>query len=209
MLLREIVHVCSLQVSNWFINARVRLWKPMVEEMYQQEAKEVEAEAAADHISTSQGDDTATTVAPPAAAAGGGGNNQPSQSPSSLQHQLSQSQHLQQQQRVVPAETDAPERFLPDKLAGSSASVAAGGDDHVDPPNAILPPIIDAPADLCGPHDDLYGEYGIAARLGPAARMRLGTTGDVSLTLGLRHAGNAGPHDQKNRSFTIRDFGGC
>ncbi|GAY42787.1 hypothetical protein CUMW_069560 [Citrus unshiu] len=30
------------QVSNWFINARVRLWKPMVEEMYQQEAKEAE-----------------------------------------------------------------------------------------------------------------------------------------------------------------------
>ncbi|XP_010472371.1 PREDICTED: BEL1-like homeodomain protein 4 [Camelina sativa] len=33
------------QVSNWFINARVRLWKPMVEEMYQQEAKEREEEA--------------------------------------------------------------------------------------------------------------------------------------------------------------------
>lgn len=30
------------QVSNWFINARVRLWKPMVEEMYQQESKEQE-----------------------------------------------------------------------------------------------------------------------------------------------------------------------
>ncbi|XP_074294328.1 BEL1-like homeodomain protein 4 [Silene latifolia] len=28
------------QVSNWFINARVRLWKPMVEEMYQQESKD-------------------------------------------------------------------------------------------------------------------------------------------------------------------------
>eukprot|EP01018_Ginkgo_biloba_P034446 Gb_39741 [translate_table: standard] len=28
------------QVSNWFINARVRLWKPMVEEMYLQETKE-------------------------------------------------------------------------------------------------------------------------------------------------------------------------
>ncbi|XP_074574440.1 uncharacterized protein LOC141830892 [Curcuma longa] len=27
------------QVSNWFINARVRLWKPMVEDMYQQEFK--------------------------------------------------------------------------------------------------------------------------------------------------------------------------
>ncbi|KAH6837245.1 hypothetical protein C2S53_001069 [Perilla frutescens var. hirtella] len=27
------------QVSNWFINARVRLWKPMVEEMYAEEMK--------------------------------------------------------------------------------------------------------------------------------------------------------------------------
>ena len=26
-----------MQVSNWFINARVRLWKPMVEEMYKEE----------------------------------------------------------------------------------------------------------------------------------------------------------------------------
>ncbi|KAI3417784.1 Homeobox domain-containing protein [Psidium guajava] len=30
------------QVSNWFINARVRLWKPMVEEMYTEEIKEQE-----------------------------------------------------------------------------------------------------------------------------------------------------------------------
>ncbi|KAK4260625.1 hypothetical protein QN277_003718 [Acacia crassicarpa] len=30
------------QVSNWFINARVRLWKPMVEEMYLEEMKEHE-----------------------------------------------------------------------------------------------------------------------------------------------------------------------
>ncbi|KAL9691568.1 hypothetical protein QQ045_011992 [Rhodiola kirilowii] len=30
------------QVSNWFINARVRLWKPMVEEMYKEEAGEAE-----------------------------------------------------------------------------------------------------------------------------------------------------------------------
>ncbi|KAL3634232.1 hypothetical protein CASFOL_021286 [Castilleja foliolosa] len=31
-----------LSVSNWFINARVRLWKPMVEEMYQHEFHEVQ-----------------------------------------------------------------------------------------------------------------------------------------------------------------------
>uniref|UniRef100_A0ACD5U4N9 Uncharacterized protein n=1 Tax=Avena sativa TaxID=4498 RepID=A0ACD5U4N9_AVESA len=30
------------QVSNWFINARVRLWKPMVEEMYAEEMKDKE-----------------------------------------------------------------------------------------------------------------------------------------------------------------------
>ncbi|KAI3702535.1 hypothetical protein L6452_28275 [Arctium lappa] len=33
------------QVSNWFINARVRLWKPMVEEMYKEEAGDAEMES--------------------------------------------------------------------------------------------------------------------------------------------------------------------
>ncbi|XP_051180019.1 BEL1-like homeodomain protein 1 [Lolium perenne] len=35
------------QVSNWFINARVRLWKPMVEEMYLEETKEKQEGGAA------------------------------------------------------------------------------------------------------------------------------------------------------------------
>ncbi|KAL6606478.1 hypothetical protein ACP70R_042131 [Stipagrostis hirtigluma subsp. patula] len=30
------------QVSNWFINARVRLWKPMIEDMYKEEVKQSE-----------------------------------------------------------------------------------------------------------------------------------------------------------------------
>ncbi|XP_022947365.1 BEL1-like homeodomain protein 7 [Cucurbita moschata] len=38
------------QVSNWFINARVRLWKPMVEEMYKEEAGSAEM----DSISSSE-----------------------------------------------------------------------------------------------------------------------------------------------------------
>ncbi|EEF49458.1 BEL1-like homeodomain protein 6 [Ricinus communis] len=33
------------QVSNWFINARVRLWKPMVEEMYKEEIGDVEMDS--------------------------------------------------------------------------------------------------------------------------------------------------------------------
>ncbi|KAB2091727.1 hypothetical protein ES319_A03G212400v1 [Gossypium barbadense] len=33
------------QVSNWFINARVRLWKPMVEEMYKEEFADLEMDS--------------------------------------------------------------------------------------------------------------------------------------------------------------------
>lgn len=38
------------QVSNWFINARVRLWKPMVEEMYLEETKEQDNFVSADRV---------------------------------------------------------------------------------------------------------------------------------------------------------------
>ncbi|KAJ6425654.1 hypothetical protein OIU84_026265 [Salix udensis] len=41
------------QVSNWFINARVRLWKPMVEEMYTEEIKEQEQDGSEDKTSKS------------------------------------------------------------------------------------------------------------------------------------------------------------
>ncbi|XP_073060456.1 BEL1-like homeodomain protein 2 [Primulina eburnea] len=43
------------QVANWFINARVRLWKPMVEEMYQQESKDDAEESQRDQSSSSSG----------------------------------------------------------------------------------------------------------------------------------------------------------
>ncbi|KAH7844928.1 hypothetical protein Vadar_033324 [Vaccinium darrowii] len=39
------------QVSNWFINARVRLWKPMVEEMYLEETKEKDQNGAEEKTS--------------------------------------------------------------------------------------------------------------------------------------------------------------
>ncbi|KAJ7560506.1 hypothetical protein O6H91_04G132900 [Diphasiastrum complanatum] len=44
MMLARQAGLTRSQVSNWFINARVRLWKPMVEEMYQEEAKDLEVE---------------------------------------------------------------------------------------------------------------------------------------------------------------------
>ncbi|XAR64151.1 hypothetical protein NMG60_11024391 [Bertholletia excelsa] len=36
------------QVANWFINARVRLWKPMIEEMYKEEFGEVDSKSSPD-----------------------------------------------------------------------------------------------------------------------------------------------------------------
>lgn len=42
-----------VQVSNWFINARVRLWKPMIEEMYKEEFAESSTES--DQLLTREG----------------------------------------------------------------------------------------------------------------------------------------------------------
>uniref|UniRef100_A0A2P2MRK3 Uncharacterized protein MANES_09G045600 n=2 Tax=Rhizophora mucronata TaxID=61149 RepID=A0A2P2MRK3_RHIMU len=53
------------QVSNWFINARVRLWKPMVEEMYSEEIKEQERNGSEEKTSNSEHkDDSASKSGP-------------------------------------------------------------------------------------------------------------------------------------------------
>nr|KYP42864.1 BEL1-like homeodomain protein 1 [Cajanus cajan] len=49
------------QVSNWFINARVRLWKPMVEEMYLEEMKEHELNGSKQDVSKSHNTQIAST----------------------------------------------------------------------------------------------------------------------------------------------------
>ncbi|KAI3713430.1 hypothetical protein L1987_72007 [Smallanthus sonchifolius] len=52
------------QVSNWFINARVRLWKPMVEEMYVEETKDNDhenIEGVSDRINATINESTAIT----------------------------------------------------------------------------------------------------------------------------------------------------
>src|SRR3954468_18505626 len=46
-----------VQVSNWFINARVRLWKPMVEEMYTEEMKDQEANGSEENKSSKNTDE--------------------------------------------------------------------------------------------------------------------------------------------------------
>ncbi|CAN6339246.1 unnamed protein product [Urochloa humidicola] len=45
------------QISNWFINARVRLWKPMIEDMYKEEIGDIEQDSnsSSDNASRSKG----------------------------------------------------------------------------------------------------------------------------------------------------------
>ncbi|KAA3458637.1 BEL1-like homeodomain protein 1 [Gossypium australe] len=49
------------QVSNWFINARVRLWKPMVEEMYLEEMKEHERKGGEENTNKSEQKESGST----------------------------------------------------------------------------------------------------------------------------------------------------
>ncbi|XP_074580241.1 BEL1-like homeodomain protein 2 [Curcuma longa] len=116
------------QVANWFINARVRLWKPMVEEMYLQESNAEEEE---------------------------------------------------EEEEEEEAEVEPP---LPEE--------GMNGKDQRTP----------SPPRTSWRHDHHAG----------AARSGGGGAGDVSLTLGLRHAGSGGRGlSEKSRELKVRDSGNC
>ncbi|KAF0914345.1 hypothetical protein E2562_028225 [Oryza meyeriana var. granulata] len=177
------------QVSNWFINARVRLWKPMIEEMYQQECKELEGSSAG----------------------GGGGpesGNDPSgaddtHSPTTTGAQLSQ-QHRHQLEHGASSGA-MPHKHEPGVAGPSSAAAADAAFVGIDPVE-----LLGGDAHV-GAADDLYGRFepGVRVRYGPAVGNTGAAAGDVSLTLGLQHAGtgNAGP-DGSGR-FSLRDYSGC
>lgn len=70
------------QVSNWFINARVRLWKPMIEEMYTEEVNPKPADDTSQNPSAGGGvgvgvaikpEQQVSTAAAGATIGGGGG----------------------------------------------------------------------------------------------------------------------------------------
>lgn len=160
------------QVSNWFINARVRLWKPMVEEMYQQEAKEREEEEAEEN------------------------ENQQQQQQQRRQQQTNNNDtkpnNNENNFTVITAQTpttmtlthhESDSSFLP-----SIAAASHGGSDAFT--------VATCQQDVSDFHVDDGGVNVI----------RFGTkqSGDVSLTLGLRHSGNI---PDKNTSFSVRDFG--
>lgn len=200
--------VCNLQVSNWFINARVRLWKPMVEEMYQQEAKEREEgeeeqteNAAAAQTPTRPRDDnsssgggggggnikgitattttTTTTIPSPAAAAaaaGGGG----------------------RRSEFIATENDPSNNY---GINYSSSSSRPHHHQYALGNQSLITPDTASPRWEPALHGwGVVVDGGGDVRLGAAAQ----STGDVSLTLGLRHSENV----PRNTRLSIRDFGG-
>ncbi|XP_050205987.1 BEL1-like homeodomain protein 4 [Mercurialis annua] len=192
------------QVSNWFINARVRLWKPMVEEMYQQESKDEDEDDDKDNQKknknkknnnniNAQISTTTNTTATPT----------PSSSPT-ITSTAKRSE--------FPYEND-PSTNVITPLTTATAEVAP-------PPPLLAPPPhahhqnFHVGEDTCRRGSIVAGDYGTTGNLAAGADhciIRFGTTsgaaaGDVSLTLGLRHAGNM---PEKTNAFSVRDFGNC
>ncbi|KAA8537678.1 hypothetical protein F0562_027332 [Nyssa sinensis] len=179
------------QVSNWFINARVRLWKPMVEEMYQQETKEEQfcapkeaAAATAEPVSAAQTSmhniTAATTTTIPQAAAGKINAKEKDLSQSSTINIYSQSSsssgnQFMMQGNSTTTSTTTTRREVPPPPAVHHWGVAAVDHDKIS----------------C--RESSVADFGsIAASANMASTLaRLGTApGEVSLTLRLRHTDN-------------------
>ncbi|KAK2411080.1 homeobox protein BEL1 protein [Trifolium repens] len=196
------------QVSNWFINARVRLWKPMVEDMYQQELKEAEGSSEGDQEEDREN------------------NNKNIQSSTSNNNITSGHISTNIAQTSTPSSTTTPQPTSNNKRSNNIIINANENDPSLTPiinnrqpfsenqaatqktiVSEVAPPISDSMAidDTCRHGSFVTADYGSTSA---DTLIRFGTTtsGDVSLTLGLRHAGNL--PDKTSPPFSLTDFGG-
>lgn len=210
-----------VQVSNWFINARVRLWKPMIEDMYQQELKEAEgdhereeSQSNNNNIAQTPTTTTATTSTTEAAP-------QPTTTTTLTTTQTTTLTTAAGKRSLINA-SDSDSSLIAinnsqlfssesQPILSSSATIAAASE--VAPPPSqcydsdLLPPQHRSD-DTCRLIAPEYGTTSGNSDIGSSTLIRFGTTaGDVSLTLGLRHAGGNLP-DKAPPPFSVRDFGG-
>ncbi|KAJ9564065.1 hypothetical protein OSB04_000031 [Centaurea solstitialis] len=232
------------QVSNWFINARVRLWKPMVEEMYQQESKD-ETHHQDDNIDQDQDQDEEDDEEnnkseninynnqhkiimingpPPPPSSSSPSSSAMAQTPmhpppppssSATATTTISTPAAKRSEKIVindqnPNEND-PSRFAINSqqlncfsenqaMSYSSYTTTTAG-------NTAAAPPVDFDADVTCRRGTILGDVADdgSENMG-STLIRFGTSaGDVSLTLGLRHAGNL----PEKTSFSVRDFGGC
>ncbi|XP_014509250.1 BEL1-like homeodomain protein 4 [Vigna radiata var. radiata] len=194
------------QVSNWFINARVRLWKPMVEDMYQQELKEAEgAEEERERnqsSSNNSGHQLAQTPTPSTTASTATAPPPPPTTSTATTPPTAKRSDTESDPSLAPINNNRPLGAFSETQPNSSTTATAS---EVAPPSE-LPRSMGAD-DSCRHGSLVAAEFGT----GPGASdigstlIRFGTTaGDVSLTLGLRHSGNM----PEKTPFSVRDFGG-
>ncbi|KAL8152036.1 hypothetical protein V2J09_021844 [Rumex salicifolius] len=174
------------QVSNWFINARVRLWKPMVEEMYQQESNQEDDD---DHNldqaqhNRDQEDDQDY-------------NNNNNSSDYRESNSAQNSMQATTTSQFNATEND-PSYFGANltQLPASASTQVAGA----------WPPV--SHFDEFGGGRQQHGRHHDDDDVGGPAVIRFGpAAGDVSLTLGLRHSAAGGNPPEKS-GFSFREFG--
>ncbi|XP_031122482.1 BEL1-like homeodomain protein 4 [Ipomoea triloba] len=180
------------QVSNWFINARVRLWKPMVEEMYQQESKEEEAEEQENAAAQSPTPDDTSS----------GGNKGITATATTTTTTIPSPRGRRSE--FIATENDPSRGYAIANYSSSSSSrphqYALGNPTATATTVPHLPDTASPPRWEPGLHGWGVVVDGGDVRLGAAAQ----STGDVSLTLGLRHSENV---PRNTRQLSIRDFG--
>ncbi|XWS33710.1 hypothetical protein CRYUN_Cryun22dG0106700 [Craigia yunnanensis] len=223
------------QVSNWFINARVRLWKPMVEEMYQQETKEEEGDNEErernpnNSNNNSNNAQTSTPSTTAGAAAIAASTPTTTTTPAGKRSEINAIEN-------DPSLVAINRQCFSENQAKQCTSTTTSTTIITSPPTTTttfttnttvteVAPSISQPFttthdsdihhriagidDTCRRGSIDTADYGTTTGntdIG-STLIRFGTTaGDVSLTLGLRHAGNM---PEKSSSFSVRDFGGC
>ncbi|KAK7359938.1 hypothetical protein VNO77_01907 [Canavalia gladiata] len=206
------------QVSNWFINARVRLWKPMVEDMYQQELKEAEGaeERERNQSSSNSGQQAAQTPTPSTTASTATAppptttstTTPTATTPTGKRSDINASEsdpsivaiNNRHQAAGTFSENQANSTATTTTITATASEMA---------PPLELPPhnnrsmVTD---ETCRHGSLVTTDYGTASATSDigSTLIRFGTTaGDVSLTLGLRHAGNM----PEKTPFSVRDFG--
>ncbi|KAI0523615.1 hypothetical protein KFK09_006011 [Dendrobium nobile] len=154
------------QVSNWFINARVRLWKPMVEDMYQQEAQEEDSQINEEDQETNAPHRILLAAAP-----------------TTQQQQQKQPSHSPESDAPPETHVSIPSRPQLEHYGRLRHDAPQTHDQPAPPPHDLI-----ASNSLIFPPPTLDDEMYRRAAATAAAR-----TGDLSLTLGLRHAGGNAP----------------
>ncbi|XP_015691112.2 BEL1-like homeodomain protein 7 [Oryza brachyantha] len=186
------------QVSNWFINARVRLWKPMIEEMYKEEfGAEMDSNSSSENAGKGKdeaisSEDRDEFQSPPSAAAGKHGaaiqlNPFKSEAAMGGMDGVGLSSCLDGAMGTYATSLNLNRHVPPGASAGGSTSLlhdALQAHHHA------------------GGGDARFVSYGDMADLGGGY-----DGGSVSLTLGLHHCNNAGPVPPEQQSLLYGSAG--